>query len=497
MRAAATNADDVCRQFRPDPLFILSQIHASRVLGIHQGGFSLDELFAYRPTIHKNVLDSDQAAILAVHKIGVNPVRFGNCVLVDNITDGRRSSRLRSRTQSIIPKIMDEHRSEFYLMDSATYFTKVLIHMLDVGAQRSERKKWIHCFESVTSIIFCTALSKYDQVLLEARDQNHTKEALVLFDSVINLHVHLLFLSKMDVFKTKLLKIPLLPRSSPPRSAYLPFIRQIRDAASACHWHRDLHRGHPIPCDGSRLGVYRPISPHAPVPSPPEARRRRRAPVDGSDGSTRAPSSEQTARRPFMLPSMRPCHRRPKRAVGGAPKLIAVMTPLGHQDPQEGLRAPWGAPEPSPPAARRRRRAQADGSDGSTLGLLPVTVATVRRHPSNGCPLLHSGTKTFKTPFVLPSKRPSHRRPQRAADGAPKLMVAMAPLGHQERTFENPFKPPGVRPCHRRPKRTVVVTPSFMALSEESDTKTLQGPFESPSGAMSRHPLQGFKGVIL
>jgi guanine nucleotide-binding protein G(i) subunit alpha len=39
--------------------------------------------------------------------------------------------------------------------------------MFDVGGQRSERKKWIHCFESVTSIIFCTALSEYDQVLLE------------------------------------------------------------------------------------------------------------------------------------------------------------------------------------------------------------------------------------------------------------------------------------------------------------------------------------------
>lgn len=38
------------------------------------------------------------------------------------------------------------------------------IHMFDVGGQRSERKKWIHCFESVTSIIFCTALSEYDQV---------------------------------------------------------------------------------------------------------------------------------------------------------------------------------------------------------------------------------------------------------------------------------------------------------------------------------------------
>jgi hypothetical protein len=39
--------------------------------------------------------------------------------------------------------------------------------MFDVGGQRSERAKWIHCFESVTSIIFCTALSEYDQVLLE------------------------------------------------------------------------------------------------------------------------------------------------------------------------------------------------------------------------------------------------------------------------------------------------------------------------------------------
>lgn len=43
--------------------------------------------------------------------------------------------------------------------------------MFDVGGQRSERKKWIHCFESVTSIIFCTALSEYDQVLLEQRSQ--------------------------------------------------------------------------------------------------------------------------------------------------------------------------------------------------------------------------------------------------------------------------------------------------------------------------------------
>ena len=44
--------------------------------------------------------------------------------------------------------------------------------MFDVGGQRSERKKWIHCFENVTSIIFCVALSEYDQVLLEESNQN-------------------------------------------------------------------------------------------------------------------------------------------------------------------------------------------------------------------------------------------------------------------------------------------------------------------------------------
>jgi len=46
-----------------------------------------------------------------------------------------------------------------------------MISMFDVGGQRSERKKWIHCFENVTSIIFCVALSEYDQVLLEESNQ--------------------------------------------------------------------------------------------------------------------------------------------------------------------------------------------------------------------------------------------------------------------------------------------------------------------------------------
>lgn len=72
----------------------------------------------------------------------------------------------------------------------------------------------IHCFEAVTSIIFCVALSEYDQVLLEETGQNRMNESLVLFESVINSRWFLrtsiiLFLNKIDLFKAKLPKIPL------------------------------------------------------------------------------------------------------------------------------------------------------------------------------------------------------------------------------------------------------------------------------------------------
>ena len=43
--------------------------------------------------------------------------------------------------------------------------------MVDVGGQRSERRKWIHCFENVTSIMFLVALSEYDQVLAECDNE--------------------------------------------------------------------------------------------------------------------------------------------------------------------------------------------------------------------------------------------------------------------------------------------------------------------------------------
>jgi guanine nucleotide-binding protein subunit alpha len=86
--------------------------------------------------------------------------------------------------------------------------------MFDVGGQRSERKKWIHCFENVTAIIFMVAISEYDQVLIEDESVNRMQEALTLFDSICNSRWFektstILFLNKTDLFKKKLTYSPL------------------------------------------------------------------------------------------------------------------------------------------------------------------------------------------------------------------------------------------------------------------------------------------------
>jgi len=86
--------------------------------------------------------------------------------------------------------------------------------MFDVGGQRNERKKWIHCFENVTAVLFVAAISEYNQVLYEDENTNRVVEALNLFEEICNSRWFretsmILFLNKRDLFAEKIKKVPL------------------------------------------------------------------------------------------------------------------------------------------------------------------------------------------------------------------------------------------------------------------------------------------------
>lgn len=87
-----------------------------------------------------------------------------------------------------------------------------LFEMYDVGGQRNERKKWIHCFDNVTAVIFVAAISEYNQKLFEDTSTNRMVEALELYDEVANNRYFanssmLLFLNKKDLFAEKIKKV--------------------------------------------------------------------------------------------------------------------------------------------------------------------------------------------------------------------------------------------------------------------------------------------------
>jgi guanine nucleotide-binding protein G(q) subunit alpha len=96
---------------------------------------------------------------------------------------------------------------------------KQSFRMMDVGGQRTERKKWIHCFEDVTSVIFLAALSDYNEgqhVLKEDPEngRNRLDISISLFKLIRrNPWFHnssmILFLNKTDLLKEKIKTIHL------------------------------------------------------------------------------------------------------------------------------------------------------------------------------------------------------------------------------------------------------------------------------------------------
>ncbi|EGV63329.1 Guanine nucleotide-binding protein alpha-2 subunit [Yamadazyma tenuis] len=244
---------------------------------LHQNGYSKEELLEYKPFVYKNVMDCIKSIINAIVDLEPQLIRkvedasekdkddtllsyndlndiLDYEVNINSKDPFNEQIALKINKAYSNPKVKEfikYHSADFYLIDSSNYFLSDImritkknyipttndilrtrkktsgiydfrfsmgpglpIHMYDVGGQRSERKKWIHCFDNVTLIIFCVALSEYDQVLLEENSQNRLEESLTLFDSVVNSRWFartsiVLFLNKIDVFAEKLPYSPL------------------------------------------------------------------------------------------------------------------------------------------------------------------------------------------------------------------------------------------------------------------------------------------------
>ncbi|THD25889.1 Guanine nucleotide-binding protein subunit alpha [Fasciola hepatica] len=228
---------------------------------IHESGYTKEECMQYKPVIYSNTIQSMMAVIRAMGQLYIEfedenceddaRLIFSKC---EEVEKGVMSKDVYAALGRLwrdggVQKCFRRSR-EYQLNDSAAYYFNSLdrlcstdyvpteqdvlrtrikttgiietrfvyknlnFRLLDVGGQRSERKKWIHCFESVTAIIFVVALSEYDLGLAEEQSTNRMLESMKLFDSICNNSWFietsmLLFLNKRDLFMEKIKEYPL------------------------------------------------------------------------------------------------------------------------------------------------------------------------------------------------------------------------------------------------------------------------------------------------
>ncbi|XP_077298560.1 G protein alpha o subunit isoform X3 [Arctopsyche grandis] len=205
---------------------------------IHESGFTNEDFKQYRPVVYSNTIQSLVAILRAMPNLGIV---YGN---KDRETDGKMvfdviqrmedtepfSEELLAAMKRLWADDLDRLGAKDYqpteqdilrtrvkttgIVEVHFSFKNLNFKLFDVGGQRSERKKWIHCFEDVTAIIFCVAMSEYDQVLHEDETTNRMQESLKLFDSICNNKWFtdtsiILFLNKKDLFEEKIRKSPL------------------------------------------------------------------------------------------------------------------------------------------------------------------------------------------------------------------------------------------------------------------------------------------------
>lgn len=94
-------------------------------------------------------------------------------------------------------------RKETFCVDSH------LIHLVDLGGQRSERRKWDRTYEESHGVLFITALSEFDMVMWETNKDNRMQDSMDIFQSLmqeesLNNTQMIIFFNKSDLLREKL-----------------------------------------------------------------------------------------------------------------------------------------------------------------------------------------------------------------------------------------------------------------------------------------------------
>lgn len=92
----------------------------------------------------------------------LRPLRFTHCASF--LEDAQLERVFRPRYVPTTIDILRARQPTSGIVETRFKIDRLNYHFYDVGGQRGERKKWIHCFDGVTCIFFIASLSEYDQV---------------------------------------------------------------------------------------------------------------------------------------------------------------------------------------------------------------------------------------------------------------------------------------------------------------------------------------------
>ncbi|KAL9643755.1 hypothetical protein ABK040_002779 [Willaertia magna] len=227
---------------------------------IHHKGYTQEECTRFKDVIYGNTLQSIRVLIESMRNLGITFESSEAEEYADKLQKIPEQQIILGAASLITPQLGQEikkvwndggiqkvyaRRSEFQLNDSAAYYLNDIdrlsgsnyqptqqdvlrsrvktvgiveadfiiddykFKMIDVGGQRNERRKWIHVFDDVTSIVFVTSLSEYDQKLFEDKTMNRMHESLTLFTEICNSRYFkntsiVIFFNKKDIFADKI-----------------------------------------------------------------------------------------------------------------------------------------------------------------------------------------------------------------------------------------------------------------------------------------------------